>query len=110
MEDEEWEDVLVGSYVPLPITWDEHPDFVKFNKILTDLKLEVHEVGGSIPLDPKSRAMAFSWGPNELAVLFNEQSSEPWIFDRNNNYKHLEKRRFGWASETVIQNDCFIVD
>src|SRR3990167_10785980 len=104
MEDEEWEDVLAGSYVPLPITWDEHPDFVKFNKILTDLKLEVHEVGGSIPLDPKSRAMAFSWGPNKLAVLFNEQSSEPWIFDRNNNYKHLEKRRFGWASETVIQN------
>ena len=37
MEDEEWEDVLVGSYVPLPITSEDNTNYAKFKAIERDL-------------------------------------------------------------------------
>ena len=41
-EDGEWEEVLLCSYTPMPVVWDEHPTAQKLEKLLQGLHFRVH--------------------------------------------------------------------
>src|SRR3990167_6344501 len=42
-DNEEWEEVLVGSYIPLPVIWDEHPTAQKLEKLIEKMEFQVHQ-------------------------------------------------------------------
>ena len=41
-EDGEWEDVLLCSYTPMPVVWDEHPTAQKLEKLLEKFEFMPH--------------------------------------------------------------------
>src|SRR3990167_10501973 len=102
MEDEEWEDVLVGSYVPLPITWDENPDSAKLMYLLKNFKVTFNLVGtskGSVYDEPVPKLIV-SMSNHKLMAFVDRKPTEPWIFDRNNKYKQLDDQKLHVEVET----------
>src|SRR3990167_7026357 len=76
-DNEEWEEVLVGSYIPLPVIWDEHPTAQKLEKLIEKMEFQVHQepvpnitgISGVLSTDAKRICIIPSVGHNSPPVL-----------------------------------------
>src|SRR3990167_3870912 len=75
-DNEEWEEVLVGSYIPLPVIWDEHPTAQKLEKLIEKMEFQVHQepvpnitgILGCASVDAKYLSIILKEGFSKTAV------------------------------------------
>src|SRR3990167_245324 len=97
-DNEEWEEVLVGSYIPLPVIWDEHPTAQKLEKLIEKMEFQVHQE----PVPNLNNIIAtVSLNTNHLAIMPNGVFGQMEVLDMTRTRTGYEKS----AEPLALWND-----
>src|SRR3990167_3191891 len=101
-DNEEWEEVLVGSYIPLPVIWDEHPTAQKLEKLIEKMEFQVHQE--PVP-NIRQVLSCFSTDKNRLCIIPDQSQTLPTLelTRTHTGYQRAEKTSPVWA-ETNLKN------